>query len=107
MAHTELLGYLASLLVLATFCMRDMAALRLLAIASNLAFIGYAALASLHPILVLHAVLLPLNVCRLLEAMKWRGVSPAAIPVQTVTPDPHRNPLKRSTDIRFVDGGHR
>jgi hypothetical protein len=51
--------------VLAAFCMRDMAALRLLAIASNLAFIAYGALAGLGPVLLLHLVLLPVNVCRL------------------------------------------
>jgi CRP/FNR family cyclic AMP-dependent transcriptional regulator len=67
---TEPLGYLASLLVLATFCMRDMASLRVLAIASNLAFIGYATLAGLQPILLLHAVLLPMNLWRLLETRR-------------------------------------
>lgn len=75
MNATELLGYGASLLVLATFCMRGMASLRLLAIASNLAFIGYAALAGIHPVLLLHALLLPMNVCRLLEALKRREIA--------------------------------
>ena len=65
----EPLGYLASALVLATFCMRGMVALRLLAIASNLAFIGYAALAGIHPVLMLHALLLPINVVRLLQGV--------------------------------------
>jgi hypothetical protein len=37
------------------------------AIASNLAFIGYGAVAHLTPILLLHVVLLPLNVWRLRE----------------------------------------
>lgn len=64
----EAVGYLASGLVLATFCMRDMVALRLLAIASNLAFIAYGALAGIGPVLLLHAVLLPLNGVRLLQA---------------------------------------
>lgn len=72
MSDTEWLGYLASLLVLATFCMRDMVSLRVLAIASNLAFIGYAALAHIHPVLLLHAVLLPMNAWRLLEALRGR-----------------------------------
>ena len=72
MNSTEVLGYVASTLVLATFCMRDMAALRLLAIASNLAFIVYAALSAIHPGLLLHALLLPMNVCRLLQAMQRR-----------------------------------
>jgi CRP/FNR family transcriptional regulator, cyclic AMP receptor protein len=68
----EPIGYLASLLVLATFCMRGMLALRLLAIASNVAFIGYAALAGIHPVLMLHALLLPINVIRLLQGVVRR-----------------------------------
>ena len=62
---TEPLGYLASALVLATFCMRDMAALRCVAIASNLAFIAYGVLADVGPVLLLHLLLLPVNVSRL------------------------------------------
>jgi hypothetical protein len=61
----SLIGYLASALVLATFCMRDMVALRCLAIASNVAFIAYGALADLGPVLVLHLLLLPVNLARL------------------------------------------
>ena len=83
MTETEMVGYAASLLVLATFCMRGMVSLRALAIASNLAFIGYAALADIHPVLLLHALLLPMNVCRLLEAMKRRDVAHAATRLQT------------------------
>lgn len=68
----EPLGYLASLLVLATFCMRGMVALRVVAIASNVAFIGYAALAGIDPVLMLHALLLPMNAFRLAEAVRER-----------------------------------
>jgi CRP/FNR family cyclic AMP-dependent transcriptional regulator len=39
--------------------------LRCVAIASNLAFIAYGALADLGPVLVLHLLLLPVNVGRL------------------------------------------
>ena len=63
---TEPLGYLASALVLATFCMRDMRRLRWMAIASNLAFIAYALLADLAPVLMLHLLLLLVNVQRLM-----------------------------------------
>ena len=70
MVIIELLGYVASALVLATFCMRSMFSLRMVAIASNLAFISYALLARIDPVLVLHAVLLPMNVWRLIEI--WR-----------------------------------
>lgn len=59
------LGWLASALVLATFCMHDMVPLRVMAIASNLAFIAYGASAGIDPVLMLHVVLLPLNTWRL------------------------------------------
>jgi CRP/FNR family transcriptional regulator, cyclic AMP receptor protein len=75
MSFTEALGYLASALVLATFCMRDMVALRCMAIASNLAFIAYGALADVGPVLLLHLLLLPVNVQRL---MAWRSSTQAA-----------------------------
>ena len=78
MSVVELLGYAASLLVLATFCMRDMVSLRVLAIMSNLAFIGYAALAGIHPVLVLHALLLPMNAWRLVETVRQRDVEATA-----------------------------
>ena len=68
----DALGYLASALVLGTFSMRDMVALRALAIVSNLAFIAYAALAGIAPVLLLHALLLPMNLLRLVEALRRR-----------------------------------
>jgi CRP/FNR family cyclic AMP-dependent transcriptional regulator len=74
MATIEFLGYVASGLVLATFCMRSMVSLRVVAIASNVAFIGYATLARIDPVLLLHAVLLPMNVWRLIEI--WRQKVP-------------------------------
>jgi CRP/FNR family transcriptional regulator, cyclic AMP receptor protein len=46
-----------------------MVALRSLAIVSNLAFIGYAALAHIYPVLLLHALLLPVNPSRLSQAL--------------------------------------
>ena len=66
----EPVGYLASLLVLATFCMRDMVSLRVVAIASNFAFIAYGALAGISPVLLLHVVLLPVNLLRLAESVR-------------------------------------
>jgi len=71
MSAIEAIGYLASALVLAAFCMRDMVALRCTAIASNLAFIAYGALADLGPVLVLHLLLLPVNVGRLAGSRYW------------------------------------
>ena len=67
MSSFEPVGYLASLLVLASFCMRDRVALRVVAIAGNLAFIAYGGLADIGPVLLLHVVLLPVNLLRLVE----------------------------------------
>jgi len=59
------LGYLASFLVFSTFCMKTMIPLRIVAIASNLAFMAFGLLDDVLPVFFLHAVLLPLNVLRL------------------------------------------
>jgi CRP/FNR family cyclic AMP-dependent transcriptional regulator len=63
----EIFGYIAAGLVLATFSMRTMLPLRILGISSNIAFITYGYLADLHPVLILHAALLPLNIYRFIE----------------------------------------
>jgi CRP/FNR family cyclic AMP-dependent transcriptional regulator len=66
-AFVDALGYLAAVIVFFTFCMKNMRALRVTAILSNVAFIGYALAGDLTPILVLHGLLLPLNIARLLQ----------------------------------------
>jgi len=72
----DALGYLAAALVFLTFVMKRMASLRIIAIASNVAFILYAVSAGLTPILILHGLLLPLNIARLYQFMKFvRAVS--------------------------------
>jgi CRP/FNR family transcriptional regulator, cyclic AMP receptor protein len=65
-------GWIAALLVFSSFFMKTMVPLRMVAIASNVAFITYALLGfkygifgRVYPILVLHSSLLPLNVIRL------------------------------------------
>ena len=60
-------GFGAAGLVLATFCMGSMNALRWVAIASNVAFIAYGYLGDLAPVLLLHALLLPVNIYRLTQ----------------------------------------
>jgi hypothetical protein len=64
---TNEVGFAAASLVLATFCMRSMNALRWVAIASNVAFIAYGYLGGLAPVLLLHTLLLPVNVYRLAQ----------------------------------------
>lgn len=66
-SETDLAGYIASSLVLLTFTMTSMRGLRLVAITSNIAFMTYAVLANLPPILVLHGILLPINLFRLYQ----------------------------------------
>ena len=63
----DITGYLASALVLVTFSMQSMRSLRLAAIASNIAFIVYAVSSDLRPILILHSILLPVNIVRLIQ----------------------------------------
>ena len=70
MNWVEATGYLASALVLATFCMKTMIPLRCAAISSNIAFIVYGFYDSLYPVLVLHAILLPLNAWRAIQMLR-------------------------------------
>ena len=72
-----MVGWVASALVFSTFFMKTMLRLRIVAIASNLAFMCYALLGlvygdfgRLYPIFVLHAALLPLNASRLHQIRK-------------------------------------
>ena len=70
----EALAWLAAVLVFTCFFMKTIIPLRMFAIASNLAFVAYAAagvyeglLSKVLPILVLHTALIPLNFMRLSE----------------------------------------
>ena len=72
---TNAAGYLASALVLATFCMGSMRWLRLAALASNSAFIFYAAVAHIPPVLVLHCILFPVNLFRLVQMERARSTA--------------------------------
>lgn len=71
MPFVETIGYVAAGLVLTTFCMRSMCALRAVAIAGNVAFVAYGYLGDLMPVLILHLILLPINVYRLVELSQW------------------------------------
>ena len=67
MSWIEIAGYVASALVFSTFYMKTMIPLRCAAIASNVAFITYGYFGHLRPVLLLHVLLLPLNVVRLVQ----------------------------------------
>jgi CRP/FNR family cyclic AMP-dependent transcriptional regulator len=70
-------AWIAAALVFASFFMKTMIPLRVVAITSNVAFIAYALLGikygifgRVYPILVLHSALLPLNAIRLLQVKR-------------------------------------
>lgn len=63
----QLTGYIASLLVLLTFCMREMVWLRAVALSSNIAFMTYGYVATLPPVFLLHIILFPINFARLMQ----------------------------------------
>jgi hypothetical protein len=67
MSWVEILGYAASATVLATFCMSTMIPLRILALISNLLFCSYGYFDHLYPVLILHAILFPVNLLRLVQ----------------------------------------
>ena len=66
---TDALGYAASIAVLATFTVRNMLPLRMLALLSNVLFILYGYEAHIHPVLLLHVALLPINLVRVAGLM--------------------------------------
>jgi len=69
MSWIDFIGYTACASVFATFCMSEMVPLRVVAICSNVLFAAFGAMAHIHPVLVLHVVLLPVNVVRLVKAL--------------------------------------
>jgi hypothetical protein len=86
----EVLGYAASLSVLITFLMSTMVPLRVVAIASNVLFASYGAVAHIYPVMILHVILLPINVIRLFQLMRLiRGIRAAEIselPIDSLLP---------------------
>jgi hypothetical protein len=78
----NLLGYAASCAVLATFLMRTMVPLRLIAILSNILFLLFGYIEHIYPVFFLHVALLPINTWRLLvmRAGAPVAVMPAAPP---------------------------
>jgi len=72
MNWVDLVGYIASASVLATFCMSTMVPLRTVAIVSNILFATFGLLAHVYPVLALHIILLPVNGTRLLQALRQR-----------------------------------
>jgi uncharacterized membrane protein (GlpM family) len=70
---SDIIGYLAALLLVLTFFMRDMMQLRITAICSSIAWMVYGFSDALYPIIILHLVLGPLNAYRLWQSLQRPG----------------------------------
>ena len=81
----ETLGWLAAALTVASYAVKTMLPLRILAILSSLAFVTYALLLSLWPMVVMELILLPFNIWRLWEIVVLRRKVAAAS--ETSAPD--------------------
>jgi hypothetical protein len=66
-AFPHLLGWTAATLTLLTFNCTNMQRLRLLALSANGAFVAYAWMSGLTPVLALHLMLIPVNLYRLVQ----------------------------------------
>jgi hypothetical protein len=82
MQSVYLAGYIASALVFIALCMKDMLPLRVLAICSNVAFLVYGGVTHLAPVIILYALLLPMNVWRLIAAIERRRGRMSAGPIK-------------------------
>jgi CRP/FNR family transcriptional regulator, cyclic AMP receptor protein len=103
----EAAGYTASALVFLAFYMKTMIPLRIVGIASNLAFIVYGVGAQLYPVLILHAVLLLLNSLRLLQMRalirKVRHASHGDLSMEWLIPYMRRRTLTKG-EVLFKRG---
>ena len=90
MDRVQLMGYVASAIVLATFCMNTMWSLRLAAIGSNITFLIYGAVAGVYPVLALHLLLLPVNLLKFHQLQRMTGrihaVKEKDIPIEALMP---------------------
>ncbi len=86
----EMLGYMAAGAVFATFWMKKMIPLRIIAIIGNLLFLTYGLMNEIHNVSLLHGFLLPLNAYRLYQAVELRRkikeISAAEFKVKSLLP---------------------
>lgn len=108
MSALEILGYVGGVLVFSTFYLKTMIPLRVVAIASNVVYIAYSAMAGLVPILLLHALLMPLNIWRLIEVKQLIRKVRASTQSGTSAPElivPYMQQIKRNKGEHiFVKG---
>jgi hypothetical protein len=100
----DLLGFTACAATLLTFAQRRMWPMRVFAIAANIFFIGYGALGLLYPVLLLHLVLLPLNMARLIQLVQQDREPRTTGPKQSGLPLVLNDPQKSTTPPPFSGG---
>lgn len=69
----EIIGWLASILTVASYSVSTMMPLRLLAISSSVCFIAYSFTLQLWPLLAMELILLPINTYRFWQVLSLRG----------------------------------
>lgn len=107
MQWVEAFGYLGGLMTLATFSMKTMLHLRIVGIVANLAFITYGVLGQVHPVLVLHLTLLPLNAWRLRQLLQLtrqiKDISASKLSIDWLKPFSRRK-ITQAGDTLFRQG---
>jgi CRP/FNR family transcriptional regulator, cyclic AMP receptor protein len=68
----EAMGWMAAVMTVATYAMKTMMTLRILAITSSLFFVTYAGILQLWPLLAMELILLPINGYRLWQIVSLR-----------------------------------
>lgn len=90
MSWVDALGYAASATVFATFCMSTMIPLRIAALVSNVLFLSYGVADHVYPVLILHAVLFPVNLLRLVQFQRLvrdvRDAHQEDLPIRSLLP---------------------
>jgi len=98
MTAGEFAAWVASLLTFTTFYMKTMVPLRVVGIMSNVAFLAFALIEHIVPVIILHGTLLPLNVFRLREILKLVGeireASAGDLAMDALLPFMTRRPFK-------------
>ena len=99
----ELIGYAASALVFLTFYMKTMIPLRIIGILSNVAFLAYGLGDGVYPVVILHAILLPLNSIRLIQMRalirKVRDAAQGELSMEWLMPFMHRRHVAKGETL--------
>jgi CRP/FNR family transcriptional regulator, cyclic AMP receptor protein len=105
----QIIGYVGSVLMFSTFYMKTMLPLRVTAMAANVIMIIFAAATAVYPLLILHAMSLPLNGWRFLQVKRLlksvRAASRGSFKVETLIPFMQAE-QKQAGDVLFRTGDH-